>query len=194
MSTKREDVATHRRRFLRLCGIAGTGTIAGCSGGSEDTETTAGDQESSTPTQSPTATLTPTADQTSTATPISTQTLTETASRTPTPPETSSPTQTATETSTPTTTPTATVEDAPQPDLVAEYESTPGWVPSRTGARRSRGRQSGQMTGLSENEMQTWSVQDASLARQSDTIRPSESVNSVGGNAHSKTILPILSI
>jgi|GEM_PF-2120520 hypothetical protein len=37
-------MSTDRRRFLRLCGVAGLGAIAGCSGGSEDGETTADDE------------------------------------------------------------------------------------------------------------------------------------------------------
>lgn len=36
-------MSTHRRRFLRLCGVAGLGAVAGCSGGSEEGETTADD-------------------------------------------------------------------------------------------------------------------------------------------------------
>jgi len=52
----------HRRRFLRLCGVAGLGAVAGCSGGSQDGGTPADDDtpaDSETTTQSPTATLTP---------------------------------------------------------------------------------------------------------------------------------------
>lgn len=45
-------MATHRRRFLRLCGVAGIGAIAGCSSGSQDTETPAGDEATATPTES----------------------------------------------------------------------------------------------------------------------------------------------
>lgn len=49
-------MTTHRRRFLRLCGVAGIGAIAGCSDDSQDAE---GPTESSTPTEPSTATNPP---------------------------------------------------------------------------------------------------------------------------------------
>jgi len=72
-------MSTHRRRFLRLCGVAGLGAVAGCSGGSGDGETTADDETpvDSETTQSPTATLTPTPMPAETATPTDTDTPTE---------------------------------------------------------------------------------------------------------------------
>jgi len=52
-------MSTHRRRFLRLCGVAGLGAVAGCSGGSDDGETTADDEtpvDAETPANSETTT------------------------------------------------------------------------------------------------------------------------------------------
>lgn len=72
-----------RRRFLRLCGIVGIGTLAGCTSGSENDGSPRGDHTrtpSETPTHSPTATHTPTA----TLTPTSTETPTEAPTETPT--------------------------------------------------------------------------------------------------------------
>ena len=43
-------MSIHRRRFLRLCSVAGFGVIAGCSSESENTSTPTGDQATATPT------------------------------------------------------------------------------------------------------------------------------------------------
>jgi len=60
-------MSTHRRRFLRLCGVAGLGAVAGCSGGSDDDGTPADDAS---PEDSETATPTETTASTGSATKI----------------------------------------------------------------------------------------------------------------------------
>jgi hypothetical protein len=45
-------MSTHRRRFLRLWGVAGLGAVAGCSGGSGDGETPADSETTTGPTDS----------------------------------------------------------------------------------------------------------------------------------------------
>jgi len=60
---KGESMAAHRRRFLRLCGVAGIGGIAGCSDSSGDGTPTA-DQATSTTTETRTETESPVQDRT----------------------------------------------------------------------------------------------------------------------------------
>ncbi|WP_277543664.1 FG-GAP repeat protein [Haloarcula laminariae] len=53
-------MTTHRRRFLRLCGVAGVSATAGCSTGSQNSGTPTSSQTTATPTESPTQLQSPT--------------------------------------------------------------------------------------------------------------------------------------